>query len=65
MERALVKLLNKRWLVANGPFMAVYTFRRIIEDLQKYASEEFTNFNLFPKLKVIRKSRSCPYFITT
>ena len=64
MERALVKLLNKRWLVANGPTMAVYTFRRIIEDVQKYASEEFTNFNLFPKLNRIRRSKSCPYFFT-
>lgn len=64
MERALVKLLKKRWLVANGPSIAVYTFRRIIEDVQKCVSDELSNFNLFPKLNRIRRSRSCPYFFS-
>jgi hypothetical protein len=64
MEHALVKLLKKRWLVGHKPSLAIYTFRRISEDIQKCASEEFMNFNLFPKLNRIRRSKSCPYFFT-
>jgi hypothetical protein len=56
MERTLVKLLKKRWLVGNEPSIAMYTFRRIIE--------EISNFNLFPKLNRIRRSKSCPYFFS-
>lgn len=59
MERALMKLLKKRWLVGNEPAMAFYTFRRIIEDI----SDELLNFNLFPKLNRVRRSKSCPKFI--
>lgn len=58
MDRTLMKLLKKRWLVGNEPAMAVYTFKRIIEDI----SDELLNFNLFPKLNRIRRSKSCPYF---
>lgn len=64
MERTLMKLLSKHWLVGKKPSLAIYTFRCISYEVQKCASEEFTNFNLFPKLKVIRRSRSCPYFYT-
>ena len=60
MERTLVKLLKKRWLVSNEPAMAVYTFKRIIEDI----SDELLNFNLFPKLNRVRRSKSCPYFFS-
>ena len=59
MDRTLMKLLKKRWLVGNEPAIAVYTFRRIIEDI----SNELFNFNLFPKLNRIRRSKSCPRFL--
>ena len=64
MERALVKLLKKRWLVANGPAAAMYTFRRIVEEIQKCVSDELSNFNLFPKLNRMRRSQSSPYFFS-
>jgi hypothetical protein len=54
-----MKLLKKRWLVGNEPAMAVYTFKRIIEDI----SDELLNFNLFPKLNRIRRTKSCPRFL--
>lgn len=63
MERALVKLLKKRWLVGNEPAMAMYTFRRIIEEIHKCLWDELSNFNLFPKLIHIRRSKSCPRFM--
>ena len=62
MERILVKLLKKRWLAGANPAVAVYTFKRIVNDIQKFTSDEFAKFNLFPKLKLIIRSRSCPYF---
>lgn len=64
MEHALVKLLKKRWLVGNRPALAMYTVRRIIEDIHKCVADELANVNLFPKLKRIRRSRSCPYFFS-
>ena len=63
MERALVKLLKKRWLVSNRPALAMYTVGCIIEDIRKCVSDEFSSFNLFPKLNRIRRSQSCPKFI--
>jgi hypothetical protein len=63
MERALVKLLRKRWLVGNKPAVAMYTFRCVVDEIRKCVSNELANFNLFPKLKRIRRSHSCPRFL--
>ena len=62
MERELVKLLKKRWLVGNKPALAMYTVRCIIEEIHKCVSDELEKINLFPKLNRINRSRSCPYF---
>ena len=58
-----MKLLRKRWLVGNKPALAVYTFKCIIEHIQKCFSDELGNVNLFPKLNRIRRSKSCPKFL--
>ena len=62
MERTLMNLLKKYWLVNGDPTMAIYTFKWIITKVRQCVSEEFSNFNLFPKFKTIRRSQSCPYF---
>jgi len=63
MERALVKLLKKRWLVGSKPALAMYTIGCIIEEIQKRVSDELSNVNLFPKLNRMRRSHSCPRFL--